>query len=410
MPAAGERRELSPPIELTSTEGSVARSPAAAAEPRLRDGVGYAVRVFAAVWIGWALLGLLGVGLVPPGQPPVSVPGLAAAPLTPGWHNLVTAGDRGDALWYQRIAAGGYRTDDPSAAFFPLYPLAIRLLAALPGVGPLAAATVLAQGSFLAALVVLYALTTRELGPDVGRRATRYLAVFPTAFFFLAPYTESPFLLLSLLAFWYARRDRWSSAAVAGALAALTRSVGVVLLPALLVEAFSQWRASGQRLVPRLAAATAPLLGLAGYGVYWSVAKHDPLAPLTAQHNWQRQLSLPTTTLWQATAYAWRYGSYWLIDLLVAGVVIVALVAVARRLRASYLTYGLVSLLLPLSEPFPDRPLLSLPRFVAVIFPAFWGLAVVGGRRRLPEPLVVGVFAGGYALLGLLFTNYYAIF
>jgi hypothetical protein len=32
------------------------------------------------------------------------------------------------------------------------------------------------------------------------------------------------------------------------------------------------------------------------------------------------------------------------------------------------------------------------------------------GRGRLPHSLVVGVFAGGYALLGLLFLNGHSIF
>lgn len=395
---------------MSPPEGSTALSAETPAEPRLRDGIPYAVKVFAAVWLGWALLGVLGVGLVPPGQPPVSVPGLTAEPLSPGWHNALTAGNRGDALWYQRIAIGGYRADDSSAAFSPLYPVAIRVLATLPGVGPLGAATVVAQGSFLAALVVLYALTAREFEADVARRATRYLALFPTAFFFLAPYTEAPFLLLTLLTFWYARRDRWWAAALAAALAASTRSAGVVLLPALLVEAVVQWRTRGRRLPPRLAAACAPLLGLGAYACYWAVAKGNVFAPVDAQRNWQRAFALPTTTLWHAVEDAWLFGGYWLIDLLAVAVVTAALLAGVRLLSASYLTYGLFSLLLPLSEPFPPRPLLSMPRFVALVFPTFWVLAVAGSRRKLPDPLILSVFAGGFVLLGLLNMNYYFIF
>lgn len=395
---------------MSPSEGSVALAADAPAQVRLRAGIPYAVKVFAAVWLGWALLGVLGVGLIPPGQPPVSVPGLAAEPLRPGWHNALTAGNRGDALWYQRIAVDGYRADDSSAAFFPLYPVAIRALATLPGIGPRAAAAAVAQGSFLGALVVLYALTSREFGPDLARRTTRYLAVFPTAFFFLAPYTEAPFLLLTLLTFWYARGNRWWGAAAAAALAASTRSAGIVLLPALLVEAVAQRRTHGRRLLPRLAAAGAPLLGLGAYGLYWALAKGDVWAPVDAQQNWQRVFTPPTTTLWHALEDGWRFGSYWLIDLLVVGVITVALLAGVRLLRATYLTYGLLSLLLPLSEPFPPRPLLSMPRFLAVVFPAFWVLAAASSRRRLPDPLVLAAFAGGFVLLGLLNMNYYFIF
>ena len=66
------------------------------------------------------------------------------------------------------------------------------------------------------------------------------ICVFPTSYFFLMPYTESLFFLLAVTAFWGARRGEWAVAATAAALAALTRSVGIVLAPALLVEALHQ--------------------------------------------------------------------------------------------------------------------------------------------------------------------------
>jgi hypothetical protein len=47
---------------------------------------------------------------------------------------------------------------------------------------------------------------------------------------------------------------------------------------------------------------------------------------------------------------------------------------------------------------------------VVVVFPAFWVLARAVERRRIPEPLVTGVFAGGYAIAGLLFINWWHIF
>jgi hypothetical protein len=81
-----------------------------------------------------------------------------------------------------------------------------------------------------------------------------------------------------------------------------------------------------------------------------------------------------------------------------------------RMLRAPYLAYAGLSLLVELSVPMAGRPLLSMPRFVAVIFPAFWALARGVERRRLSEPLVVGVFAGGYGVLALLFINWWHVF
>jgi hypothetical protein len=379
------------------------------AEPRLLDGVAYASKVFVAVWLCWGLLGVVGVLLIPAGQG-LGVPGVPADPLTPGWHNFMLAGNRADALWYQSIADGGYRPGDASAAFFPLYPFAIFLVSSLPGVSPLMAASVLAQGCYFGALVVLHALTMREFDGDVADRATRYLAVFPTAFFFLAPLTEAPFLLLSLLTFWNVRRGLWWQGALCAGLATLTRSVGLVLVMALLAEALVQQCSSRWVLIKRLAASLTPVLALAMYGGYWMILSGNPLQPLEAQSNWEREATWPPVTAWQALETAWQHQSFWLVDLVVVSLVVAAVVVGARMLPVSYVLYGAASLLLPLSASFPARPLLSMPRFVAVIFPAFWVMAMLVGRRRLPDPLVMGVFSGGFVLLGLLSMNHHAIF
>ena len=60
--------------------------------------------------------------------------------------------------------------------------------------------------------------------------------------------------------------------------------------------------------------------------------------------------------------------------------------------------------------PISSRPLLSMPRFTVVIFPAFWVLADLIERRRLPRTAVVAVLAGGLSLCTVLFVNWYHIF
>ena len=193
--------------------------------PPLRGGLLYCVKVFVAVRVGVSVIALMGIGLLP-GLKPVGVPGWPAAPITPGWHNLVTAWERFDALWFLRIAAHGYANGDGSATFFPLYPLLVRWVSAVVGGHPLAAALLVSNFSFLGGLVVLYVLSRTELSEETARRAVLYVAIFPTAFFFFAPYSESTFFLLAVTTLWAARRQRWAIAALAGALAALTRSLG----------------------------------------------------------------------------------------------------------------------------------------------------------------------------------------
>ena len=102
---------------------------------RLRDGLVYCFWVFLAVRVGLSLLSVVGSHLIPP-LDPVQVTGWHVGPVTVGWHNLFTATERQDALWFLRIGTSGYAPHDGSAAFFPLYPMAIRVVAWLPGRGP----------------------------------------------------------------------------------------------------------------------------------------------------------------------------------------------------------------------------------------------------------------------------------
>jgi hypothetical protein len=228
---------------------------------RLRDGVAFCAVVFATVRVTLSLLAVVTVGAV---HPPSSAGSGVAVPATAGWHNAIDGTDRWDAGWFEGIARDGYRPDDASAPSSPAtrWPSGASVL-------PLSetdASLVVSNLAFLGALIVLFALTTFEFSIDTARRTVLLLALFPVSFFFLSPYSESMFLLASLLTFWWARRGRWGPAAAGGFVAALTRSVGVLLVPALLLEAWSidpreRPRAIVASLVPLLAPSPMPPTG-----------------------------------------------------------------------------------------------------------------------------------------------------
>jgi hypothetical protein len=356
---------------------------------------------------------------------PVDVPGWPAHAITPGWHNLVTVWERFDALWFLRIATSGYANGDGSAAFFPLYPLAIRWLSFLIGGHPLAAALLISNVSFFGSLVVLYALTTRELSEDIARRAVLYAAVFPTAFFFLAPYSESLFFLLVLLSFWWARSNRWVLAGIAAALAALTRNLGLALVVPLAVEAVAQTRrprdlGAGDGAGPRharwpVAWAFAPVVAVAGYLWFWQRISGDWLAPLHQQANWERHLVSPVSTLvngyQQAVRWIGNYpGGYHFLDWVVTVPMILAAVYAIFRFRPTYPVYVWASLLVPLAFIFEDRPLMSVPRFVLPLFPIYWAAAVWTAKSHARHEIVLVSSSALLGVLLILFANWYYIF
>ena len=380
-----------------------------------RQGIRYSLTVFLAVRLGLLILGLVAVELFPPLKP-VSVPGWRAQPLPdPGWQNAFTSFERFDALWFLRIASSGYRTGDGSAAFFPLFPLAIRAVSWVMGGHPFGAALLVSNAAIACGLCVVYALTASERSIATARRTVLLVGLFPTSFFFFAPYSESLFLLLAATTYWAARSRRWAAAGAAGALAALTRNVGIVLAPALVVEAFHQRREGRGSVLPGLVAAVAVGLGTLAYLAYWWAKVGDWLAPIDQQANWQRTFSSPWATVVDGTRDAFRYlgnanGGYWLIDWLIVVPVVGASVFALLRYRPSYSVYLWGGLLIPLSFVFADRPLMSMPRFVLPLFPAFWALAELTERWRIPEKAVAAVGAAGLALLVVLFVNWYYIF
>lgn len=383
----------------------------------LRDSVVYCFKVFLGVRIGLALLGLLATSLLEP-LPSAGLEGWPAPALTPGWHNLFTAWERWDALWFLRIATGGYMEGDGSAAFFPLYPLLIRGLSVVIGGHPYAAALIISNASYFAAMVFVYRLTDLEFDPQWARRTVLYMSIFPTSFFFFAPYSESTFLLFAAGSLLAARRGRWLYAGAAGALAAATRSIGITLAVPLAIEAIMQVRARTEDRAKMtfmgLASAASVAVGTLAYLFFWYRMNGDPLTPLSAQGGWQREFRFPWESIAGGTREAFRFvgsypGGYHQLDWLLVVVALVAATWVVLKARPMYGAYVALGLVIPMSLIFGGRPFMSLPRFLLTSFPIFWALAWASWRFNA-HTAIVAVSAAGLGLLTVLFVNWYFIF
>lgn len=378
----------------------------------LRRAVVYCATVLLVVRIGLAVVGVVALQLQ--GAGPVGVPGWPAPITHSAAESVGTALERWDALWFLRIAADGYRADDGSAAFWPGYPLATRALSAVFGGHTLGAALVMSGLFSVAALVLFYLLGTHEFGEPVARRSVLYLALFPTAFFLAAPYSESMFLCFSVGALLAARSKHWWVAALCAALASGTRSLGVVLAVPLALEAIAQQRDRHRGVVASITSVMGPvaasLSGAAAYLVYWGLRSGNALQPFSSQAQWLRTASWPWETLSQATNLAWRFDALWhRIDwLLVIPFMALALWSL-WWMRPSYAAYVWGSFAIILSFVFPARPLMSVPRFLLVLFPLFWALARLTDRTSLHRAVALGLGAG-QALIAAFFVAWYPMF
>ena len=201
-------------------------------------------------------------------------------------------GSRWDTGFYVSIATEGYRYEGvplPSVAFFPLLPLLMRLLGGLTG-DVVPAGILISNVALLAAMMLLYRLTDEQFGSSTASRAVWYTLIFPMSFFGSAIYTESLFLLCAIGAFYAARRGHWAIAALLGVCLTMTRLVGIIIAPVLLVEWLMQRRRADMP-IPQFRALSAAFiapLGLLVYMVYLRQTFGDPLAFVHASAAWAR--------------------------------------------------------------------------------------------------------------------------
>jgi hypothetical protein len=416
-----------------------------------------------ALWLSRVLVWAAGVGAVAtlgfgPVRNAFNPPGVTHGF---GWlGNLLAApAARWDASWYLVIAHYGYAPQLGSFtsardAFFPLYPLGLSALTHI-GVQPVLAGVLVSLAAFGPALYGIHRLTALEFGStlrrggaDVARLTVLVTALAPMAFFFSAVYSESLYLALSVGVFWFARHGRWVWVGVLGALAAATRSAGIVLVvPVLLLYLYGpredrapefvtdgarrawssararlvhpDWRAVWARIRPRyrlrrdvLWLALMPV-GLGAYMAYLWLAGGDGLAPFHVQEIWQRHFAGPYLGVWDGLKAAFdgarqllsgqRAHVYFpiaggspfitaghnlmLAAFLLAGLAL--LVAVLRMLPLAYGAYIIAALALPLSYPVAPQPLMSLPRFLVVLFPLSMVIgAWLAARPRARVPVL----------------------
>ncbi|HEY7125651.1 MAG TPA: mannosyltransferase family protein [Ktedonobacterales bacterium] len=332
-----------------------------------------------------------------------------------GVGNLLQSWDQWDAKWYLEIAQHGYYTINQTA-FFPLYPLLIYL-GTLPfgGAGAYVVGLVVSNLAFFGAIWAFLTLAEQECGRKVAARSAWYLALFPTALFLFAPYSESLFLLLAITCFLAMRRERWWLAGILGLLAALTRSAGVLLALPFAIEYLGRRNWQWRRVQADVLSIALIPAGLGLYATFCWLRFGDPLSFSHVQAHWGRAISLPWTGLWRQVVGLWQaapasfFQVHDLLDLGATLFVAFLLWRGWRRLPRSYSLYALALLVTMLLFPGGGHtgyldPLASNQRFALEVFPAFLTLGLLARRPTTHQALLV-VFSGLLAVLSLVFMT-----
>ncbi|MDP3888609.1 MAG: hypothetical protein Q8Q24_01050 [bacterium] len=368
------------------------------------------------LWLGWLVIPLgdnfLGGGL----QHFLEHPGLWP------WSNF-------DGEHYLAIAHNGYGKYEQ--AFFPFFPFLIKFIA-----GPfkenlfalLLSSLTISHFALFGSLVILYLLIKEDFDQRISLWSIFFLLAFPTSFFLISTYNESLFLFLVLSSFYAARKGRWWIAGICGVFASMTRLTGVLLLPALFMEwsiqqninllnknelkdiLFHFLKLSFSKFIPILIVP----LGLIFYMHDLSVNYQDPLMFVHAQPVFGAQrevdkLILPYQVLWRylkmisETKLNPLYFTVWLELMTSIGFFGLLIFAYLKKVRQSYLVFAFASYLLPTFT----GTLLSMPRFVLVLFPGFIALALI--KNVFLKALILGVSIILLIISTILFTRGYFV-
>ena len=341
---------------------------------------------------------------------------------------------RWDAIHYYTVAGDGYHSGGP-LAFFPLLPLLIRYVAVpLDGfsfhtplpigeaeTAPLVAGVIIAHVASFVAFWWLFRLARFETGDEgISRRATVYAALFPLAFLYATPHTEGLFLALSVGSFLHARQRKWIRGGLLAAAASATRPVGILLFPAMLVEAVLCWRrgevASEDRWRVLTAVALAPV-GLLLFMAHLWRRTGDALAFAHVQsEEWGRETSVPYETIYDGVRHilnpalspsreVWSIG---LLEFLIVATFLVILIVSVRTWPVSYSVYGASTFLVILSNGWGGAwTMHGLGRFAMVFFPAYFTVAKLARRPAVDQAVVV-ISTGLFAILSAFYVLWYS--
>ena len=365
---------------------------------------------------GWKIF-LLGAG----SRVGLLLAGMAAAILLSDgaltWEGAFQQLQRWDAAHYIRLIEEGYQGYTENGqhlflVFFPGYVWAVRLLRlVIPSTA--LAGTALSCLCYGGACCYLYRLAGEAYNSRVARDALLYMSLFPFSFFSGLVMTEGLFLLATTGACWYAWRGKWLAFGLFGALAALTRMTGLLVIAVGVIRLLEAYRpleppvgkSLGRCWKPLLLGLPLTLLPAAGTLLYLLLnlwVDGDPFAFASHQEHWHQGY------LWisQVVEYIGRYlgdnlGSSfgWAVwapalALFVVGLALLYWAALRKGHPAGLLAYGFCFFVATYSLSW----LLSAGRYLSTCFVLFLFLAKLTQRRPALRAALLG---GEGVLLGV---------
>ncbi len=318
-----------------------------------------------------------------------------------------------DGFHYWNLVKDGY-VYGLYQSFFPGFPLLMK-----PFYWLIKSKEIIIVGSVLNLTLFIFSLLLLSF-TDYSKKNYSWLVAlivfWPASFYFISFYTESLFFLLSILAFYfYQKKRKWLSVLLAG-LASGVRVIGIFIVAAFISQELFKffWKKGNigdkKAFLGNLLGFL--LIGGIGLWLYMLFLKVQFNDPLMFVHNQSKFLAgretghlilLPqvifryykmfTTTSFHNPIFFVLVLEVWSLFWGIVGLVYLSL----RKYPLSLIIFGWASLLLPTLT----GTLLSFPRYLLVIWPAFIGLTF------LPKKVRAGLLVINYIFLIIAWMRFF---
>ena len=318
-----------------------------------------------------------------------------------------------DGVHYLRIAMLGYGGSDFSQAFFPIFPLLIKLFLFLGN--PVVVGLIIANIAVFLSTFAIYKLFRTDFDKQISFLSTILFLLFPTAYYLGSIYSESTFLLFVIVSLYFLKTKKTFTAALFAALAAATRPVGIFLSFVFLYEFIryiSQNRKDLNGIFKKALSLVISSTGLISYMVYLKLNFGSPFYFLVSTVSFHTGRENSIVLLPQVF---FRYAKILIsfpinslpffnasLEFLLTLIPLVLLFLFFKKMNKGYFIFTICALLLPTLT----GTLSSMPRFALVSFAILPYIVKASGRYKI---LLIVVSAFLEIALTALFTRGYWI-
>jgi hypothetical protein len=334
-------------------------------------------------------------------------------PALPGGAMLARLFSRWDGAWYIYIAQHGYPSKAAyesglgKYAFFPLFPMLVRAVAAVTPLSMVNSALFVSITSAVGATIAVYLLAVRLTNAERAQRAIYLFVLFPGSFVLSMAYAEALMIIGAAGCLLMLLNKRWLAAGLFGAVATAARPNGMAVVVACVIAAavaIYHNRSSWKPLLAPLVSVSPPIV----YFIYLAHHTGHINAWMDAQDRaWHDNISFVAPLYHRAAQLATHMPSFQdtrlndLIATIGVGLLAVGVVLIVRsRFPTIVKAYTLAALAIPaVSWMIGPRP-----RMLFAAFPVMIALADVASRR-VYKVAVIASAASLFVLTTILMTT-----